>query len=120
MKYRHAVFVACSPLLGIASAGLLTLLDADATNLFEGGGLVNTAGLLSMFWGILGWYLTLPLAAVMVAITWSQRAARRTQLRHVNRRGEDPPEGLTRAERSLWLLENSRRDGHGGLAPPAS
>ena len=74
MRYRHAVCVAFSPLLGIASGVLLTLLDANATNLFEGRGLVNTVGVLSFFWGIGGWYLTLPLAAVMAAITWVQRA----------------------------------------------
>lgn len=96
------------------------MLDADATNWYEGRGVVNTAGLLSMFWGILGWYLTLPLAAVMAAITWAQRAARRARLAHVNRRGEGPPEELTQAERALWLSEKGRRDRDGRPAPPAA
>ncbi|MEE8371200.1 MAG: hypothetical protein V3R73_03560, partial [Sphingomonadales bacterium] len=31
--------------------------------------------------------------------------ARKTLQRYVNRRGEDPPEGLTAAGFSLWLME---------------
>jgi hypothetical protein len=120
MRYRHAILVAFSPLLGVASAALLTQSYADATNVQGGGGLANTAGVLSMIWGYAGWYLTLPLAAVIAAITWVQRVRRRAYLEYVNGLlAEDPPKGLTQAEIAFWLMEQGRRDRDGSTAPPA-
>jgi hypothetical protein len=74
MGYRYAIAVACSPVLGIVSAVLLTVVMGDnAINPQGGGGPINTAGCLSMVFGIGGWLVTVPLGALIAVAVWLQR-----------------------------------------------